>query len=64
MTKIIQQTKYCNKCKRQYEVPVLLSTNSYHIKQSPELRNRFNNGDIFKNYCPVCKEELVDVKDE
>lgn len=64
MTKIINMKKYCKKCKREYEVPVILSTNSYALKNDPKLRKLDEEGNLFKNLCPVCKEELVNKKDE
>jgi len=59
MTKIIRSKLYCNKCKKYYEVPVVMSVNSYALERDPSLKERMNNGTLFKNFCPVCKEELV-----
>ena len=59
MTKIIKKLMYCNHCKKSYEVPVMLSTNSFMIERNPVLKEQARNGTLFKNFCPVCKEELV-----
>ena len=64
MTRIITKKMYCKNCKKSYEVKVLASTNSMMIQNDPELKRRAQNGTLFKNYCPVCKTELVGVKDE
>ena len=63
MTKIIKKRMYCNKCKKYYTVPVVLSTNSYMLERDERLKQRAHEGNLFKNYCPECKEEMVD-KDE
>lgn len=64
MTKIVREIKYCKHCKKEYEVPVLLSTNSFFIERDPKLKKKAEEGTLFKNFCPVCKNEMVDVKDE
>jgi hypothetical protein len=64
MTKIIKKEMYCTNCKKSYEVPVVLSTNSFMIQNDPELRKKAMDGTLFKNFCPVCKQELVNKKDE
>lgn len=64
MTKVIKQKLYCKKCKKEYEVPVILSTNSYMIEMDPVMKQRAKDGTLFKNFCPVCNEELTRGKDE
>lgn len=59
MTKIIKQELYCTNCKKSYTVPVMISTNSFMIEKDPVLKQKAQNGELFKNYCPVCKKELV-----
>lgn len=60
MTKIVKREMYCNKCKKNYEVGVLMSTNSYMIEKDPILKKRYEEGTLFKNFCPKCGEELED----
>ena len=64
MTKIIKKKLYCNKCKKYYDVPVVLSTNSYSLERNPLLKKKAEDGTLFKNNCPVCKEELVNKEHE
>ena len=64
MTRIIKKKLYCSKCNKSYEVPVILSTNSFMIQNDPVLRQKAIDGTLFKNFCPVCKEELVEKEDE
>ena len=64
MTKIIKQKLYCKNCKKEYEVPVVLSTNSYMLQKDPVLRQKAMEGTLFKNFCPVCNTELTRGKDE
>ena len=64
MTRVIKKKLYCNNCKKSYEVPVIMSTNSFMIQNDPVLRKRAEDGTLFKNFCPVCKEELVNKEDE
>jgi hypothetical protein len=64
MTKIIKRKLYCESCKKYYEVPVVLSTNSYMIKNDPALRRKAIEGTLFKNFCPDCGKELVNKDDE
>lgn len=59
MTKIMKRKLYCENCKQYYEVPVIMSTNSYMIEKDPTLKQMAINGTLFKNFCPVCKKELV-----
>ncbi len=59
MTKIIKAKLYCNDCKKYYEVPVMLSTNSFMIERDPVLKQKAKDGTLFKNFCPVCNKELV-----
>lgn len=59
MTKIINRKLYCENCKKYYEVPVIMSTNSYMIKNDPVLRKKVAEGTLFKNFCPDCGKELV-----
>ena len=59
MTKVLTKKMYCEHCKKSYEVPVLLSTNSFMIERDPELPKRAQEGTLFKNFCPVCHHELV-----
>ena len=60
MTKIMKRPLYCKKCKKEYEVPVLLSTNSFMIENNPILKQKAMDGTLFKNFCPVCHSELVE----
>mgnify|MGYP003302076097 CR=1 FL=1 len=60
MTKVIKRELYCNNCKKSYTVPVIMSTNSFMIAKDPVLKQKAQNGTLFKNYCPVCNKELVD----
>ena len=64
MTKIIRETMYCKRCNKSYEVPVILSTNSFMIEHDPVLRQKVKNGTLDKNLCPVCKMELVRKENE
>ena len=64
MTKIIQKELYCNNCKKKYEVPVLMSTNSFMINSDPMLRKKAADATLFKNFCPKCGKELVNKEDE
>lgn len=64
MTKIIKQKMYCNHCKRSFEVPVILSTNSFMIQNDPVLRKKATNGTLFKNLCPRCNKELAREENE
>ena len=64
MTRVIKKKLYCNHCKKSYEVPVIMSTNSFMIQNDPILRKRAEDGTLFKNFCPVWKEELVNKEDE
>lgn len=64
MTKVIRKIMYCNHCKKEYEVPVILSTNSFMIEHDPILKAKLKNGTLHKNFCPVCKKELVRKDDE
>jgi len=62
MTKIIKKEMYCSACDKYYEVGVLMSTNSYMIEKDPELKKRYEDGTLFKNFCPVCGKELIHEK--
>ena len=53
MTKVIKQKLYCKNCKKEYEVPVVMSTNSYMLQNDPVLRQKAMEGTLFKNFCPV-----------
>ena len=64
MTKIIKTKLYCNHCKKYYEVPVLLSTNSFMIERDPVLKQKAKDGTLFKNFCPACNKELVNKEHE
>ena len=64
MTKIIKSKMYCEKCEKYFEVPVFLSTNSFMLERDPELRQRYEDGTLFKNFCPECKKELIYKKEE
>ncbi len=64
MTKIIRESMYCKHCKKSYEVPVVLSTNSFMIERDPVLRQKAKNGTLFQNFCPVCNQKLVRKDDE
>ena len=64
MTKIIKREMYCKKCDKYFEVPVLLSTNSFMLERDPELKKKYENGTLFKNFCPNCNEELSYKKEE
>ncbi len=64
MTKIIKQSMYCTHCKKSYEVPVLLSTNSFMIQHDPVLRQKAKDSTLFENFCPVCNTKLVRKDDE
>ena len=58
MTKIIKKTMHCPECDKDFEVPVVLSTNSFMLKKDPKLMKKYNEGTLFKNFCPVCNCEL------
>lgn len=64
MTKIIKKTMYCKHCKKCYQVPVMMSTNSFMIQKDPVLKQKAKDGTLFKNFCPVCNEEMVSVEHE
>ena len=64
MTKIIRTKLYCENCNKFYEVPVVLSTNSFMIERDPVLKQKAKDGTLFKNFCPVCNKELVNKEDE
>ena len=64
MTKIIKSRLYCNKCRKYFEVPVLLSTSSFMIDKDPNLKKMYENGTLFKNFCPVCGNELMEKEGE
>ena len=63
MTVIIDKKLYCKKCKEYFEVPVLMSTNSFLIERDPELKRRVQEGTLFKNFCPKCNSEMI-IKEE
>lgn len=58
MTRIIKKIMHCPECDKDFEVPVVLSTNSFMLKKDPELMKKYENGTLFKNFCPVCNCEL------
>lgn len=64
MTKILKRKLYCENCKKYYEVPVVMSTNSYMLQQDPVLRKKALDGTLFKNFCPDCGKELVNKEHE
>ena len=64
MTKVVLKNMYCPKCKKEYEVPVMMSTNSFMIERDPVLRHKAKEGTLFKNFCPVCNTELERGKNE
>ena len=59
MTKIIKRNMFCEYCNKYFEVPVILSTNSHMIEIDPELKKKYENGTLFKNFCPKCGKELI-----
>lgn len=63
MTKIVKKKLYCSNCKKSYEVPVIMSTNSFMIENDPVLRKKAMEGNLFTNFCPVCRKELVRKED-
>lgn len=58
MTRVVKKQMYCSKCNEFFEVPVVLSTNSYMLEMDKNLREKYNNGTLFKNACPKCGEQL------
>lgn len=58
MTNIIRKEMYCPKCKEKFVVPVVLSTNSIMLEKDANLRKKYENGTLFKNFCPKCGGEL------
>ena len=46
MTKIVKREMYCKKCEKNYEVGVLMSTNSYMIEKDPILKKRYEEGTL------------------
>lgn len=64
MTKIIKSKMYCPNCKKSYEVPVILSTSSFMIEKDPVLKKKYEEGTLFKNFCPVCNTELENNKEK
>lgn len=62
MTKIVRKEMYCPKCDKNYEVGVLISTSSFMIEKSPILKKQQEEGTLFKNFCPKCGTELVNIK--
>lgn len=64
MTKILKKKLYCDNCKKYYEVPVIMSTNSFMIQHDPVLKKKALDGTLFKNFCPECGKELVNKDNE
>ena len=64
MSVYMDKKLYCEKCKKNYEVPVLMSTNSFLIEQDPVLKKKAQEGTLFKNFCPKCNKELIIKEDE
>ncbi len=58
MTKIIKMKLYCPTCQKYFEQPVVLSTSSFMLEMDPELKKRYEDGTLFKNFCPDCGGEL------
>ena len=58
MSVYINKKLHCQKCKDDFEVPVLMSTNSFLIEQDPILKKKAEEGTLFKNFCPKCNGEL------
>ena len=63
MTKVIKKNMFCKNCNKYFEVPVMLSTNSFMIEKDPELKKKYENGTLFKNFCPECGKELINRND-
>ena len=64
MTKIVKRQMYCKKCDKYFDVPVVLSTNKIMLEKDPELKKKYENGTLFKNFCPECGSELGFKKEE
>ena len=62
MTKIIKREMYCKTCNESFEVPVVMSTNSFMLERDPSLKKKYEDGTLFKNFCPKCGEELIEHK--
>ena len=63
MTKIVKEEMYCSNCKKCFEVPVVLSTSSFMLERDPALKKKYEEGTLFKNFCPECGKELSYKKD-
>lgn len=57
MTKIIDKELYCSRCKKSFIQPVYMSVSSFLM--SEEEKKKIEDGTLFKNFCPVCGEELL-----
>ena len=65
MTKIIKRKLYCSHCNKYFNVPVVLSTNSYMMDKDPNVKKAFESGSLFgANKCPICGKGLVKKDDE
>ena len=58
MTNVVRKEMYCPNCKEKVIVPVVMSTNSLMLKKDTNLRKKYENGTLFKNFCPKCGGEL------
>lgn len=62
MTRIIKRKMYCSKCEENFEVPVILSTNSFMLERDKSLKEKYEKGTLFKSVCPKCGKELEEDK--
>ena len=58
MTNVVRKEMYCSNCNEKFIVPVVLSTNSIMLEKSESLRKKYEDGTLFKNFCPKCGQEL------
>lgn len=57
MTKVMKRELYCENCRKKFVQPVYMSVSSFLL--SEEEKKRFEDGTLFKNFCPECGKELV-----
>ena len=62
MTRIVMRELYCSKCKKSFSQPVYMSVSSFLM--SEEEKKKMAEGTLFKNFCPQCGQELVEIENK